>query len=202
MIDKRPFGGTCALRGCDPKKVLVGAAAAIDGVRNLMGKGVRPDGATIDWDALMRFKRTFTDPVPGQRTASLERAGIETFQDVARFVGPSHIAVGDIVLEATRAVVVASGARPADLPIAGREHVRTSDEFLDLPSLPSSLAFIGGGYISFEFAHIAARAGARVTMLHRGERPLKRFDRIWLTVWSRGRAPLVLMYASARRSTR
>src|SRR5436853_5490966 len=67
MIDKRPFGGTCALRGCDPKKVLVGAAAAVDAARALSGKGISPNGLAIDWPDLMRFKRTFTDPVPESR---------------------------------------------------------------------------------------------------------------------------------------
>src|SRR5882672_5535807 len=78
MIDKRPFGGTCALRGCDPKKVLVSAAAAIDAARALADKGVEPDGARLDWSALMRFKRSFTDPVSAARRAALARDGIET----------------------------------------------------------------------------------------------------------------------------
>jgi glutathione reductase (NADPH) len=176
MIDRRPFGGTCALRGCDPKKVLVGAAAAIESGRALSGKGVRPDGLAIDWAELMRFKRTFTDPVPEKRKASLARDGIETFDGTAHFVGPAQLAIAGERIEATRAVVVASGARPADLPIEGLEHLVTSDEFLELPSLPPSLALVGGGYISFEFAHVAARAGARVTILNRGRRPLARFD--------------------------
>jgi glutathione reductase (NADPH) len=176
MIDKRPFGGTCALRGCDPKRVLVGAAAAIDAARALTDKGVRAHGLAIDWPALMRFKRTFTDPVPAARTAALARAGIETFDGVARFVSAARLNVGDITLEAHRAIVIAAGARPVDLPIEGREHIITSDEFLELDSLPPSIAFIGGGYISFEFAHVAARAGSRVTLLHRGARPLERFD--------------------------
>ena len=80
------------------------------------------------------------------------------------------------VLRAKRAIVLATGARPADLPFDGREHVITSDQFLDLTLLPASIAFIGGGYISFEFAHVAARAGAKVTILHRDERPLAAFD--------------------------
>jgi glutathione reductase (NADPH) len=63
-----------------------------------------------------------------------------------------------------------------DLPIEGHEHVITSDRFLDLPALPPSLTFVGGGYISFEFAHVAARAGAHVTILHRDGRPLTEFD--------------------------
>jgi glutathione reductase (NADPH) len=176
MIDKQPFGGTCVLRGCDPKKVLVSAAAAVDGARALSGKGVHPGDVAIDWAALMTFKRTFTDSYSDRRKTSLRRSGIETFDGAARFIGPARLEVGGLPLEATRAIVIASGARPADLSIDGREHVITSDQFLELASLPSSVTFIGGGYISFEFAHVAARAGARVTILHRGKRPLSDFD--------------------------
>jgi glutathione reductase (NADPH) len=176
MIDKQPFGGTCALRGCDPKKVLVGVAAAVDAARALSEKGVRSDGLAIDWPALMRFKRTFTDPVPAARKAALAVEGIEAFDGVARFLSPSQLAIEDTTIEATRAIVIAAGARQTDLPIEGRHHVISSDEFLELDSLPRSIAFVGGGYISFEFAHVAARAGARVTILHRGARPLEQFD--------------------------
>src|SRR5438876_298083 len=121
MIDKRPFGGTCALRGCDPKKVLVDAAAAVEAARLLSGKGVRPDGLAIDWTELIQFKRTFTDPRPEHLKAKLARDGIITFQNTARFVGPAHIDVGGTVLTATRAIVIAAGARPADLAIDGDE---------------------------------------------------------------------------------
>ena len=176
MIDKRPFGGTCALRGCDPKKVLVSAAAAVDAARALADKGIHPDGLALDWRALMRFKRTFTDPVPAALRASLSRAGNETFAGVARFVGPARLSVDNEAVEATRAVAVATGAVPMPLPIEGAEHVVISDDFLELDALPSSIAFIGGGYVSLEFAHVAARAGAKVTIVHRGARPLEQFD--------------------------
>ena len=75
-----------------------------------------------------------------------------------------------------RHLVIAAGARHAPLAIPGEEHLTTSTEFLDLEQLPRRVAFVGGGYIAFEFAHIAARAGAEVSMLHRGDRPLERFD--------------------------
>src|SRR5262245_28291548 len=75
-----------------------------------------------------------------------------------------------------RYVVVAAGARPTTGRIAGAEHLVTSEQFLELDRLPSRIAFVGGGYISFEFAHIAARAGAAVSIVHRGERPLPLFD--------------------------
>jgi len=64
IIDSRPYGGTCELRGCDPKKVLVGAGALIDALRRMNGKGLKSEETRIDWGELMRFKRTFTDPVP------------------------------------------------------------------------------------------------------------------------------------------
>jgi len=175
VIDSKPFGGTCALRGCDPKKVLVGAAEVIDWNRRMQGKGVRAQDARVDWPELMRFKRTFTEPVPKQTEQWMTKAGIATFHGRARFVGPVAIQVGEDVLEAAN-VVVAAGAKPVDLNIPGAEHALTSEQFLELDSLPGRIVFIGGGYISFEFAHVAARADARAVILHRGKRPLDRFD--------------------------
>jgi glutathione reductase (NADPH) len=175
IVDSRPFGGTCALRGCDPKKVLVGAAEAVDWIRRLDGKGVVPAGARIDWPALMAFKRSLIAAVPRSREEGLARTGIEAFHGRAHFIGPATVAVGADELEG-RHVLVATGAKPADLGIRGHEHLITSEQFLELDDLPASLVFVGGGYISFEFAHVAARAGAQVTIVHRGDRPLELFD--------------------------
>ena len=176
IVDSRPFGGTCALRGCDPKKVLVGAAAAIDALRRMKGKGVQGETAHLKWSDLMRFKRTFTDPVPKQREESFEQAGIVPFRGIARFTGQNSIQVGPDLLQA-RYILVATGAKPKRLNLAGEQYLTTSEQFLELDSLPQRILFIGGGYISFEFAHISARAGAKVTILHRAERPLEHFDR-------------------------
>src|ERR1051325_7352248 len=76
IVDSRPFGGTCALRGCDPKKVLVGAADVLDWTRRIKGKGVDALDAHIDWGAVRRFKRRFTEPVPAARERALAEAGI------------------------------------------------------------------------------------------------------------------------------
>src|SRR6266852_2195884 len=175
VIDSRPFGGTCALRGCDPKKVLVGAAEALDRVRRMKGKGIRAEEVRIDWQELMRFKRSFTEPVPKNREEGFAKAGIAAFHGRARFVGLTSVQVNGEVLEG-RYVVVAAGQKPADLKIAGTEHLTTSEQFLELDELPKRILFIGGGYIAFEFAHVAVRAGAQVTIAHRGPRPLPRFD--------------------------
>lgn len=79
VVDSRPFGGTCALRGCDPKKVLVGAAQSTDWTWRMKGNGVRAERLQIDWSELMHFKRTFTEPVPKSREEMFAKAGIEVF---------------------------------------------------------------------------------------------------------------------------
>ncbi len=175
IVDSRPFGGTCALRGCDPKKVLVGAAEAVDWTRRMKGRGIQAARLEIDWPELMRFKRTFTEPVPKRREDGFAKAGITAFHGRARFAGPTTVHVGKEILEG-RYVVIAAGAIPADLEIPGAEHLTTSDRFLELDEIPRKILFIGGGYIAFEFAHVAARAGSQVTVLHRGPRPLALFD--------------------------
>ena len=129
----------------------------------------------IDWNELMRFKRSFTEPVAASREAKFKEAGIEAFHGRARFIGPAAIEIDGRVLE-TRHAVIATGRQPADLGIAGQEHLTISEKFLELEELPRRIVFIGGGYIGFEFAHVALRAGSTVTILHREARPLPRFD--------------------------
>jgi glutathione reductase (NADPH) len=175
IIDELPFGGTCALRGCDPKKMLRRGPEIIDAARRFEGRGVVVSDQRIDWPALLAFKRSFTDPVPEKREKEFTRQGMATFHGMARFVDRNVVAVGDDRLKA-RHIVIASGAKPRPLGIPGAELVTNSTGFMELEGLPRRIVFIGGGYISFEFAHIAARAGASVTVLTRGERPLTGFD--------------------------
>jgi glutathione reductase (NADPH) len=175
VIDARPFGGTCALRGCHPKKMLVRAAEVLDAVHGMAGKGIRAPHIAIDWPELMHFKRTDTDPAPAFFAEQFAKVGIDAYRDRARFVGPTTVAVGQDRLVG-RHVLVATGARPATLPFPGAEHLTLSEDFLELETLPPRLVFVGGGYISFEFAHVAVRAGAQVTIVHRGSRPLQGFD--------------------------
>src|SRR3989475_6685409 len=175
VVDDHPFGGTCQLRGCDPKKVLVGVADLVDWSRRMQGQGISAPGLSLSWPDLIRFKRTFTDPVPEQNEQSFVQAGIITQHGRAHFVDRTSVQVGEDTLIG-RHVVIATGACHADLGIAGEELLTTSTQFLDLDALPRRIVFVGGGYIAFEFAHIAARAGAQVQVLHRGSRPLEKFD--------------------------
>ncbi len=173
VVDELPYGGTCALRGCDPKKVLVGAADLADWNRRMQGRGMTGD-AHISWPDLMRFKRAFTDPVPADREKAFEKAGIATYHGPARFVGLDKLSVDGDVL-AARHFVIAAGAKPRRLGIPGEEHLVTSTAFLELNRLPPRIAFVGAGYISFEFAHVARRAGAQATIVGRGN-PLQHFE--------------------------
>ncbi len=175
VVDSRPYGGTCENRGCDPKKVLVGVAELVDWSWRMQDKGVSAPGLSLSWPDLIRFKRTFTDPVPEGTERSFAGAGITMWHGRARFVDRSTVQVGDEIL-AGRHVVIATGAQHARLRIPGEELLTTSTQFLELDNLPPRIVFVGGGYIAFEFAHIAARAGARIQVLHRGSRPLKQFD--------------------------
>jgi len=121
VIDDEPYGGTCALRGCDPKKVLVGASELIDWHHRMSGRGASGD-ARLDWTALMKFKRTFTEPVPNRQEASYKKLGIATYHGTGRFTAGDRFVVDGNELE-SKFFVIASGARPAPLGIPGEEHV-------------------------------------------------------------------------------
>lgn len=174
VTDFRPYGGTCALRGCDPKKMLLAGAMVIDHVRRMRGKGVSDD-VRIEWSALMAFKRSFTDPIPAKHEQRYREKGINPYHGRARFTAQNELDVSGMKLEAKH-VLIATGAEPVRLGIPGEEYLTTSDAFLSLEHLPRRIVLVGGGYIASEFSHLAARAGANVTILHRGKRLLPRFD--------------------------
>ena len=175
IVDTLPYGGTCALRGCDPKKILRRGAEIIDSARLMRGKGINDANLSINWTDLIKHKHGFTDPVPSNTEDALSSNGVDTLHGRARFTGANTIAIDGTSYEAAR-FLIATGARPRPLDFPGHEHLVDSTGFMDLPELPERILFVGGGFISFEFAHIAARAGSTPVILDRGPRPLKAFD--------------------------
>ncbi len=175
IVDALPYGGTCALRGCDPKKILRRGAEIIDSARRMRGKGIDDAGLSINWADLVTHKHGFTDPVPQNMEASLARNGIDTLHGQARFTGPDTIDIDGTTYTANH-FLIATGARPRPLDFPGHQHLVDSTAFMDLELLPPRILFVGGGFISFEFAHIAARAGSAATIIDHGPRPLKTFD--------------------------
>ncbi len=170
-------GGTCALAGCQPKKWFYEAAEAIAKSRHLVGRGIvsAPEG---NWSQVLRQKRHFTSRIPGGTIENFQNAGIDFVAGTATFLDNKTLSVNGKKIQA-KFFVLATGAKPMQLPIEGIEHVITSDDFLELNELPPSMIFIGGGFISFEFAHFAARLGAsrqQSVILEVSDRPLGAFD--------------------------
>lgn len=175
VVDRQEFGGTCALRGCQPKKYLVANAEAVSAAKHLAGKGITSAPQT-DWPALQALKNEFLDGIPEDSFNGYKNAGITPIRGNARLVDTHTVRVGEDTLVADH-IILATGSSTRYLEFPGSELMGTSDTFLELPLLPKRILFIGGGYISFEFATVAAIAGSEVTILHRSDRPLKTFDK-------------------------
>jgi glutathione reductase (NADPH) len=174
IVDHRPFGGTCQLRGCDPKKVLRSGTVAFDYAQRMQGHGITGD-SRIDWRTLMAFKRSFTDPVSEEKEKSFRDKGIDAYHGWARFTGKDSLEADGQAIQANY-IVLASGAEPVKLGIPGEEHLVDNQSFMALETLPRRILMVGGGYIAAEFSHIAARAGAAVTVLQHGKRMLTQFE--------------------------
>lgn len=174
IADNREFGGTCANRGCDPKKVMYGITEVIQLAENLKGKGII-SVPKIEWAALQNFKSTFTDAVPASTEKKLKEAGIDMFHQSPKFLDETTLSVEGKTVKAKK-IVIATGHKPMELKIPGREHLKVSDDFLELEELPENIVFVGAGYIGMEFAHIAARCGAKVTVIEFEDRPLGPFE--------------------------
>lgn len=174
IADRDAYGGTCALRGCQPKKYLVVPAhAALEG-EALTERGFTA-APTLDWKTMQRSRAEFTDAVPDGTEMGLAENGVHVFSGECRFVDNETVVCGEDTIKARR-FLIATGARPRPLPIPGGELAGSSDDFLYLEEMPEHITFIGGGYISMEFATVAAAAGAGVTVLQRGSRVMDRFD--------------------------
>lgn len=175
VVESNQPGGTCALRGCNPKKVLVRAAELIDWAQRSDGDLIYAGTPRIDWKQLIDFTRSFTEPVPRKTADKYDALGVTLFEGTPEFTDRQSVTVGNNTLEGTR-FVICTGARPAPLGIPGANCLTTSAEFMSADELPKRIAFVGGGYISFEFAHVAIRAGAEVTVFDHNPRPLSAFE--------------------------
>ena len=174
IADNREFGGTCANRGCDPKKVLVGLTEILDRAEKMKGHGITkmPE---FSWKDLMEFKKTFTDAVPAATEKDMAKLGIKMYHQSPKFLDKNTLSVEGKTVTAKK-IVIATGNKPLELPIPGRDLPIVSDDFLELEELPESIIFIGAGYIGMEFAHIAARCGVEVTVIDGESRSLNNFD--------------------------
>lgn len=129
IVDAQPYGGTCALRGCDPKKILRRGAEIIDSAWLMRGKGIDDPALTINWQDLMKHKRGFTDPVPHNLERDLASHGVDTLHGQARFLAKNRVDIAGARLEAGH-FLIATGAPP---PSARLPRPRAPDRQRRLP---------------------------------------------------------------------
>ena len=176
VVEGSRVGGTCVIRGCVPKKLLMYAAGYGDALREAAGYGWSiPDGARFEMARWAAAKAAETARLEAAYRQMLAGSGVELVEGWARVEGPHSVRVGDRRLTA-RHLLVATGATPVRDSLPGIEHCATSDDLLDLAALPERAAVIGGGYIAVEFASMLARLGVEVRMLYRDRLPLRGFD--------------------------
>lgn len=171
-------GGTCVIRGCVPKKLMVLASRFSDDFEDAGGFGWDVPQPSFDWATLIANKDREIDRLEGVYRANLSRAGVELV-DSRAVIEDAHtvrLLATDRLVRA-RKILVAVGARPAMQPvIPGGELGITSNEVFDLETQPKRVLVVGGGYIAVEFAGIFAGLGSETTLLHRGDKLLRGFD--------------------------
>lgn len=174
IADNREYGGVCANRGCDPKKVLVSFTKILKRAEQMKGLGIT-DLPGVSWEDLQKFKHSLIDAVPYVHEKNLREKGITLYHQSAKFLDPNTLSVEGKTVKAKK-IVIATGQIPRPLYFEGSQYLLKSEDFLDLEKLPKSMVFIGGGLVGMEFAHVAARMGVEVCVIHSKERSLNNFD--------------------------
>ncbi len=170
-------GGTCVIRGCVPKKLLVYASRYSGDFADAAGFGWSVGETTFDWKALIAAKDREITRLEGLYAANLERAGVTILRGRANLDGPNRVKLADGRTFTARHVLIATGGAPeraAGFP--GAELAESSNELFDWPELPKRLLVVGGGYIALEFASLFAGLGTDTTVLYRGDEILRGFD--------------------------
>ena len=179
IAEEYRVGGTCVIRGCVPKKLLVYASEYASHFREAEGYGWRADGLAFDWGKLIDNKDAEIDRLSGIYVRNLKNAGAEIFQTRAVVKDPHTVRlVGENRDVTAERILVATGGAPwTDETIEGHDLAVTSNEAFHLERLPGRVVIAGGGYIAVEFASIFRGLGAETTLVYRGEDILRWFDR-------------------------
>ncbi len=175
IAEESRVGGTCVIRGCVPKKLLVYAAHVREEIDDAQGFGWSIDEARFDWSTLIANKDREIDRLNAIYKKLLAASGVTLFESRAVLADPHNIEVDGRRVTA-RHILIATGARPVLPAEPGAEHGITSNDAFHLQELPKRIVVAGGGYIAVEFAGIFNGLGAQVTQLYRGEQILRGFD--------------------------
>ncbi|WP_446903415.1 glutathione-disulfide reductase [Burkholderia sp. YIM B11467] len=175
IAEQEQIGGTCVLRGCIPKKLLVYASHYPHEVEDAKGFGWTFGAGTLDWSALIAAKDREINRLSDIYISLLRQSGVDMHAGRATLVDAHTVAIGERTIRA-RHIAIATGSRPSLPPRPGIEHAITSREALSLATLPKRIAVVGGGYIAVEFAGIFNGFGSHVDLFYRGEKILRGFD--------------------------
>jgi len=171
LVDKGDVGGLCALRGCNPKKVMVRATEMLDEVRRAHVHGITTGPIAIDWSRVVDRLHTFTDPMPAKTEETFAEAGVARLRGSARFTAADRIAVDGREVSGD-SIVIATGSRPRPLPVPGGELAHTSDDVFDIRVPPKRMVIVGAGVIGLEFGFVFARLGTEVAIVEAKQEPL------------------------------
>jgi len=175
IAEEEQIGGTCVLRGCIPKKLLVYASHYPHELEDAKGFGWTFGAGTLDWPALIAAKDREINRLSDIYINLLQQSGVEMHAGRATLVDAHTVAIGARTIRA-RHIAIATGSRPSLPSRPGIEHAITSREALSLARLPARIAVVGGGYIAVEFAGIFNGLGSHVDLFYRGEKILRGFD--------------------------
>ncbi|MEM9591068.1 MAG: glutathione-disulfide reductase [Pseudomonadota bacterium] len=177
IAEEYRIGGTCVIRGCVPKKLLVYGSRYGEEIADSKAFGWSYDDLEFEWPTLIHNVQREVDRLNGVYTRTLENAGVERFLTRATVDGPHSIRLADReAAVSAEYILVAAGSAPAFPSIPGAEHFISSNECFQLESLPQSIVILGAGYIGMEFASIFAGLGVDVTVVYRGDQILRGFD--------------------------
>jgi len=177
LAEEYRVGGTCVIRGCVPKKLLVYASRFRAEFEDAAGYGWDVSHPVFDWPTLIANKDKEIARLEAAYTATLQRAGVTIVESRAVVVDPHTVQLADGKRVRARHILIATGAAPSyGDPIPGIEFAISSNEAFHLPQLPRHVLIQGGGYIAVEFAGIFSGLGAQVTLVYRGDNILRGFD--------------------------
>ncbi|SHO60944.1 NADPH-glutathione reductase [Pseudoxanthobacter soli DSM 19599] len=178
IAEEYRIGGTCVIRGCVPKKLLVYASRFAEAFEDSVGFGWRSDAVSFDWPTLIAAKDKEIARLSAIYERNLDNASVEVLRTRAVVEGPNAVRlVAEDRVVTARIILVATGGAPSvDHTVPGIELAVTSNEVFDLERLPERVVIVGGGYIAVEFAGIFNGLGVETTVLYRGSEILRGFD--------------------------
>ena len=177
LAEEYRLGGTCVIRGCVPKKLLVYASRFCGEFEDAAGFGWTVPQASFDWSTLIASKDREIARLEAAYGATLDKAGVQVVKSRAVLVDAHTVQLANGERVRAAYILVATGAAPSyGDPIPGSGHAISSNQAFHLPDFPRRVVLQGGGYIAVEFAGIFAGLGAHVTLVYRGENILRGFD--------------------------